>query len=76
MTGHSLGASGTIEAAYTVLALSRGVLPPTINLEEADPECDLDYVQDGARSVQVEAALSNSFGFGGTNVTLGFRRYQ
>ena len=76
MTGHSLGASGTIEAAYTVLALERGVLPPTINLEEADPECDLDYVQDGARSVQVEAALSNSFGFGGTNVTLGFRRHQ
>ena len=76
MTGHSLGASGTIEAAYTVLALARGVLPPTINLEEADPECDLDYLQDGARSVQVETALSNSFGFGGTNVTLGFRRYS
>ena len=75
MTGHSLGASGTIEAAYTVLALVRGVLPPTINLEEADPECDLDYVREGARSVQVETALSNSFGFGGTNVTLGFRRY-
>ena len=75
MTGHSLGASGTIEAAYTVLALSRGVLPPTINLEEPDPECNLDYVRDGARHVQVEAALSNSFGFGGTNVTLGFRRY-
>jgi 3-oxoacyl-[acyl-carrier-protein] synthase II len=76
MTGHSLGASGTIEAAYTVLALARGVLPPTINLEEADPECDLDYVREGARSVQVETALSNSFGFGGTNVTLGFRRYS
>jgi 3-oxoacyl-[acyl-carrier-protein] synthase II len=75
MTGHSLGASGTIEAAYTVLALSRGVLPPTINLEEPDPACDLDYVQDGARRVQVQAALSNSFGFGGTNVTLGFRRF-
>jgi 3-oxoacyl-[acyl-carrier-protein] synthase II len=75
MTGHSLGASGTIEAAYTALALSRGVLPPTINLDEPDPECDLDYVGGGARRVQVEAALSNSFGFGGTNVTLGFRRY-
>jgi 3-oxoacyl-[acyl-carrier-protein] synthase II len=76
MTGHSLGASGTIEAAYTALALARGVLPPTINLEEADPECDLDYIREGARSVQVDAALSNSFGFGGTNVTLGFRRYS
>ena len=76
MTGHSLGASGTIEAAYTALALSRGVLPPTINIDEPDPECDLDYVRDGARRIQVEAALSNSFGFGGTNVTLGFRRYQ
>jgi len=75
MTGHSLGASGTIEAAYTALALSRGVLPPTINIDEPDPECDLDYVADGARRIQVEAALSNSFGFGGTNVTLGFRRY-
>ena len=75
MTGHSLGASGTIEAAYTALALSRGVLPPTINIDEPDPECDLDYVRDGARRIQVEAALSNSFGFGGTNVTLGFRRY-
>jgi len=75
MTGHSLGASGTIEAAYTALALSRGVLPPTINIDEPDPERDLDYVRDGARRIQVEAALSNSFGFGGTNVTLGFRRY-
>jgi 3-oxoacyl-[acyl-carrier-protein] synthase II len=74
MTGHSLGASGTIEAAYTVLAIARGVLPPTINLDEPDPACDLDYVREGARRVAVDAALSNSFGFGGTNVALGFRR--
>jgi 3-oxoacyl-[acyl-carrier-protein] synthase II len=75
MTGHSLGASGTIEAAYTVLAIARGVLPPTINLDEPDPACDLDYVREGARRVALDAALSNSFGFGGTNVTLGFRRF-
>jgi 3-oxoacyl-[acyl-carrier-protein] synthase II len=74
MTGHTLGAAGTIEAAYTVLALARGVLPPTINLEEPDPACDLDYVPQRARRVQVDAALSNSFGFGGTNVALAFGR--
>ena len=74
MTGHTLGASGAIEAAYTALALSRGVLPPTINLEEPDPACDLDCVPNQAREVRVEAALSNSFGFGGTNVTLCFGR--
>jgi 3-oxoacyl-[acyl-carrier-protein] synthase II len=74
MTGHSLGASGTIEAAYTALALARGVVPPTINLDEPDPACDLDYVPNAARPLRAEAALSNSFGFGGTNVTLAFRR--
>jgi 3-oxoacyl-[acyl-carrier-protein] synthase II len=74
MTGHLLGAAGAIESAYTVLALSRGVLPPTINLEEPDPECDLDYVPQRSRPGRVEAALSNSFGFGGTNVALAFRR--
>ena len=74
MTGHLLGAAGTIEAAYTVLALARGVLPPTINLDEPDPACDLDYVPHRARSVQVDAALSSSFGFGGTNAALAFRR--
>jgi 3-oxoacyl-[acyl-carrier-protein] synthase II len=74
MTGHLLGAAGTIEAAYTVLALARGVLPPTINLEEPDPACDLDYVPGAARAVPVETALSNSFGFGGTNAVLVFRR--
>jgi 3-oxoacyl-[acyl-carrier-protein] synthase II len=74
MTGHALGAAGGIEAAFTVLALSRGVLPPTINYEEPDPACDLDYVPNRARPADVEVALSNSFGFGGTNVCLAFRR--
>ena len=74
MTGHLLGAAGTVEAAYTVLALARGVLPPTINLEEPDAACDLDYVPRTARRAAVGAALSNSFGFGGTNAVLAFRR--
>jgi 3-oxoacyl-[acyl-carrier-protein] synthase II len=75
MTGHLLGAAGAIEAVYTVLAVQRGVLPPTINLEDPDPACDLDYVPNQARRVAVEAALTNSFGFGGTNVTLAVRRF-
>jgi len=75
MTGHLLGAAGTVEAAYTVLAIAHGVLPPTINLEEPDPACDLDYVPARARAVRVGAALSNSFGFGGTNATLAFGRF-
>ncbi len=74
MTGHGLGAAGGIEAVYTALALHRGVLPPTINYQEADPECDLDYIPNTAREVACEAALSNSFGFGGTNATLAFRK--
>lgn len=74
MTGHLLGGAGGIEAAFTVLALSEGVLPPTINYEEPDPECDLDYVPNQARERKVKVALSNSFGFGGTNGTLLFRR--
>lgn len=74
MTGHLLGAAGGVEAAYTVLALERGLLPPTINLEQADPQCDLDYVPNRARERRVEVALSNSYGFGGTNVSLAFRR--
>jgi len=74
MTGHLLGAAGTVEAAYTILALARGVLPPTINLDEPDPVCDLDYVPNAARPAALEAALSNSFGFGGTNAVLAFRR--
>jgi 3-oxoacyl-[acyl-carrier-protein] synthase II len=74
MTGHMLGASGAVEAIYAVLALSRGILPPTINLDDPDPECDLDYVAHTSRRANVEVALSNSFGFGGTNVTLALRQ--
>lgn len=74
MTGHALGAAGGIEAVYTALALHHGVLPPTINYQEADPECDLDYIPNTAREIACEAALSNSFGFGGTNATLAFRK--
>ena len=70
MTGHLLGAAGAVEAIYTVLAVLRQVLPPTINLDEPDPACDLDYVPHRARRARVRAALSNSFGFGGTNVSL------
>lgn len=70
MHGHLLGASGSLEVAICALALRDGVLPPTINLDDPDPECDLDYVPHQARSVSVEYAMSNSFGFGGTNATL------
>jgi 3-oxoacyl-[acyl-carrier-protein] synthase II len=70
MTGHLLGAAGGLEAVITALALNRGVIPPTINLEHADPQCDLDFVPHQARTQRVRAALSNSFGFGGHNVTL------
>ena len=73
MIGHQLGAAGAVEAVITTLALGSGILPPTINLENPDPECDLDYCTDGAVSRQVGYALSNSFGFGGHNVTLCFR---
>jgi 3-oxoacyl-[acyl-carrier-protein] synthase II len=76
MTGHLLGAAGGIEAIATLLALHHGVLPPTINYETADPECDLDYVPNQARKQDVETALSNAFGFGGTNATLAFRKYR
>jgi 3-oxoacyl-[acyl-carrier-protein] synthase II len=75
MTGHLLGAAGGIEAIATVLALHHGVLPPTINYETPDPECDLDYVPNQARKQAIEVAMSNAFGFGGTNATLVFRRY-
>jgi 3-oxoacyl-[acyl-carrier-protein] synthase II len=74
MTGHLLGGAGGVEAAYTVLALERGVIPPTINYEERDPDCDLDYVPNVARRAPIDLALSNSYGFGGTNVSLAFRR--
>jgi 3-oxoacyl-[acyl-carrier-protein] synthase II len=75
MTGHLLGAAGGVEAIATVLALHHGVLPPTINYETPDPDCDLDYVPNHARKQDVEVALSNAFGFGGTNATLTFRKY-
>jgi 3-oxoacyl-[acyl-carrier-protein] synthase II len=75
MTGHLLGAAGGVEAVVSVLALDRGVLPPTINLENPDPECDLDYVPNVARKAQVDIAMSNSFGFGGTNACLIFRKF-
>lgn len=74
MTGHLLGAAGGVEAVISVLALDRGILPPTINLENPDPECDLDYIPHTARKAQVDVAMSNSFGFGGTNACLVFRR--
>jgi 3-oxoacyl-[acyl-carrier-protein] synthase II len=76
MTGHMLGAAGGAEAVVSVLALARGVLPPTINYETPDPECDLDYVPNQPREVWVEAAMSNSFGFGGTNAVLVFKRFR
>jgi 3-oxoacyl-[acyl-carrier-protein] synthase II len=74
MMGHLLGAGGGVEAALTVLAIDREILPPTINLDSPDPACDLDYVPGTARAARVDVAMSNSFGFGGTNVTLVFRR--
>jgi 3-oxoacyl-[acyl-carrier-protein] synthase II len=74
MTGHLLGAAGGVEAAATVLALHTGTLPPTINLDDPDPECDLDHVANTAREQQVDLALSNSFGFGGQNAVLAIRR--
>jgi 3-oxoacyl-[acyl-carrier-protein] synthase II len=73
MTGHTLGAAGAIESVYTVLAIERGMLPPTINYEHPDPECDLDYVPNRPRAAKIRLALNNSFGFGGTNTTLAFR---
>jgi len=76
MIGHTLGAAGGIEAIYTLLALERGRLPPTINYEEPDPACDLDYVPNLARDTDVTVALSNSFGFGGANACLVFRRWE
>jgi 3-oxoacyl-[acyl-carrier-protein] synthase II len=75
MTGHMLGAAGGIEAAFTALTLHHGIIPPTVNLQRPDPNCDLDYVPLTAREVRVETAMSNSFGFGGTNGVVVFRRF-
>jgi 3-oxoacyl-[acyl-carrier-protein] synthase II len=74
MTGHLLGAAGAIEALFSVLAIRDQIVPPTINLDNPDPECDLDYVPHTARQQQLNIAISNSFGFGGTNGTLVFKR--
>lgn len=76
MTGHMLGAAGGIEAAFTALSISEQIAPPTINLQEASPECDLDYVPNIARKMEIRAAVSNSFGFGGTNGVIVMRRFN
>jgi beta-ketoacyl-acyl-carrier-protein synthase II len=76
MTGHLMGAGGGIEAIATIQAIKTGIIPPTINLEHPDPECDLDYVPNEARQAEVTVGMSNSFGFGGHNATLVFRRYD
>ena len=75
-TGHCLGASGAVEAIFSILAIDRGVLPPTINYEEPDPKCDLDYIPNESRKADVRTAVSNSFGFGGHNATVVFRRFE
>jgi 3-oxoacyl-[acyl-carrier-protein] synthase II len=75
MTGHLLGAAGVVEAIFSILAIRDSVAPPTINLDNPDPDCDLDFVPNTARQMTIETALSNSFGFGGTNGSLIFRRF-
>ena len=74
MIGHLLGAAGGVEAVFSVLTLYHQVIPPTINYQTPDPDCDLDYVPNTAREAPVEVVLSNSFGFGGTNGSLVFKR--
>jgi 3-oxoacyl-[acyl-carrier-protein] synthase II len=76
MTGHLLGGAGSVEAIFSILAIRDGIIPATINLENPDPECDLDYVPQKAREANVDVALSNAFGFGGTNAVLIFRRFD
>ena len=76
MIGHLLGAAGGVECAATALTIENGIIPPTINYETPDPECDLDYVPNKARKAEVKIALSNSLGFGGHNCTLCFGRYE
>jgi 3-oxoacyl-[acyl-carrier-protein] synthase II len=76
MTGHLLGGAGSLEAVISVMALNNGILPPTINYETPDPDCDLDYVANKARKTGVDHVMSNSFGFGGHNATIIFSRYS
>jgi 3-oxoacyl-[acyl-carrier-protein] synthase II len=76
MTGHLLGGAGGLEAGITALAVHDQVAPPTINLDDPDPECDLDYVPHKSRTMRIDYALSNSFGFGGTNAALLFKRFE
>jgi 3-oxoacyl-[acyl-carrier-protein] synthase II len=76
MTGHLLGAAGGVEAIFSIMALEKGALPPTINYTTPDPECDLDYVPNQARDAKVDICLSNSFGFGGTNGVLVFKKFS
>jgi 3-oxoacyl-[acyl-carrier-protein] synthase II len=75
-TGHCLGAAGAVEAIFSILAVQNGVLPPTINYEVEDPTCDLDYIPNEARKAEIQIAVSNSFGFGGHNACVVFRRYD
>jgi 3-oxoacyl-[acyl-carrier-protein] synthase II len=75
VTGHALGATGAIEAIFSVYALEKGIIPPTWNYETPDPECDLDYVPNAPRKANLEYVLSNSFGMGGQNACLVFKRY-
>lgn len=76
MTGHMLGAAGGAEAIALVKTLQEGIIPPTINLEQRDPDCDLDYVPGTARKAELEIGLSNSFGFGGHNAVIVLRKYR
>jgi 3-oxoacyl-[acyl-carrier-protein] synthase II len=76
MTGHMLGAAGGVEAAMTALSIFHGVVHPTINVDDQDPECDLDVVPNVKREAKIDAAISNSFGFGGTNAVLALRKLQ
>jgi 3-oxoacyl-(acyl-carrier-protein) synthase len=76
MTGHMMGATGALEALLCVQAIREGLLPPTINYEEPDPECDLDYIPNKARESKVKVAISNAFGFGGHNAVLVLRKYE
>ncbi len=76
MTGHLLGAAGGVEAVILGLTLVNGIIPPTINLDNQDPECDLDYVPNTPRKADVRIAMSNSFGFGGHNATIVMKKYE